>query len=229
MNDLNMHPPETNSMTTEDVVQYLRAHPDFLSEHSELLGVLTVPHPRHGNAISLTERQLQVLRGKIRQLEQKLAELIRFGEQNDVIGEKVHRLATSLLVAEGYDSKRRALFASMQEDFAVPHAALRIWDVPGQQEGEEFQPVSEGVRTFAEAMSRPYCGAPTNIEVLDWFGEMASHIRSVALAPLHRGNRVAGLLALGSEEAERFYSEMGTLYLERIGALVSAALLGETS
>ncbi len=227
MNDSNIHPPEANSMTAEDVAQYLQAHPDFLSEYSELLGVLTVPHPRHGHAISLTERQLHTLRGKIRQLEQRLAELIQFGEQNDVIGEKVHRLAASLLVAEGYDSKRRALFSSMQDDFAVPHVALRIWDAPVQRKGEEFQPVSEGARTFAEAMSRPYCGAPTNIETLDWLGEMASHIRSVALAPLHRGNRVAGLLVLGSEEIERFYSEMGTLYLERIGALVSAALLGE--
>jgi len=214
-------------MTTEDVVQYLRAHPDFLSEHSELLGVLTVPHPRHGHAISLTERQLHVLRGKIRQLEQKLAELIRFGEQNDEISEKVHRLATSLLVADGYDGKCRALFASMQDDFTVPHVALRIWDDPAEREGEEFQPVSEEVRAFVEGMSRPYCGAAANIEILDWFGEMAPHIRSVALTPLRRGNRVAGLFALGSIEAERFYSEMGTLYLERIGALASAALLLE--
>jgi uncharacterized protein YigA (DUF484 family) len=130
-------------------------------------------------------------------------------------------------VAEGYDSKRRALFASMQDDFAVPHMTLRIWDAPAKGEGEEFQPVSEGARAFADKMSRPYCGAPGNIETLDWFGEMAPHIRSVALAPLRRGNRVAGLLALGSEEPERFYSEMGTLYLERIGALASAALLAE--
>ncbi|MCL2162233.1 MAG: DUF484 family protein [Betaproteobacteria bacterium] len=214
-------------MTTEDVVQYLRSHPDFLSEHSELLGVLTVPHPRHGHAISLTERQLQVLRSKIRQLEQKLAELIRFGEQNDEISEKVHRLATSLLVADGYDGKRRALFASMQDDFAVPHVALRIWDASAELEGEEFQPTGEDVRAFADRMSRPYCGAPTNIEALAWFGEMAPHIRSVALTPLRRGNRVVGLFVLGSEEPERFYSEMGTLYLERIGALVSAALLAE--
>ncbi|MDR2881406.1 MAG: DUF484 family protein [Azoarcus sp.] len=216
-------------MTTEDVVQYLRAHPDFLTEHSDLLGVLTVPHPSHGHAISLTERQLHVLRGKIHQLEQKLAELIRFGEQNDVIGKKVHRLAMSLLVADGYDGKRRALFASMQDDFAVPHVALRIWNTPTEQEGEEFQPVSEDVRVFVEAMSRPHCGAPVNIEVLGWFGEMAPHVRSVALTPLRRGSQIAGLFALGSEEVERFYSEMGTLYLERIGALVSAALLPETS
>ncbi|MDR2207885.1 MAG: DUF484 family protein [Azoarcus sp.] len=212
-------------MTDEDIAQYLRAHPDFLCRHSDLFDVLTVIHPRHGHAISLTERQLHVLRGKIQQLERKLAELIRFGEQNDAISEKVHRLATSLLVAKSYDGKRRALFASMQDDFAVPHVALRIWDT--QTEGEEFQPVSEGVRAFADGLSRPYCGAPTNIEGLDWFGEMAPHIRSVALAPLQRGKQVMGLLALGSEESERFYSEMGTLYLERIGALASAALLPE--
>jgi len=224
-----MYSLETSSMTDEDVVQYLRAHPDFLSEHSDLLAVLTVPHPRHGHAISLTERQLHTLRGKIRQLEQRLAELIRFGEQNDEIGEKVHRLATSLLVAEGYDGKRRALFNSMQDDFAVPHVALRLWEALEAREGEEFQPVSETLRAFANEMSHPYCGAPANIEALDWFGEMAPHIRSVALTPLRKGKQVVGLLVLGSEETERFYSEMGTLYLERIGALASVALLAEDS
>jgi uncharacterized protein YigA (DUF484 family) len=218
---------ETDLMTDEDVAQYLRSHPDFLSRHSDLLGALTVTHPRHGHAISLTERQLHVLRGKIQQLERKLAELLRFGDQNDAISEKVHRLATSLLTAESYDGKRRALFASMQDDFAVPHAALRIWDAPVEREGEEFQPVDEGIRAFANGMSRPYCGASANIKGLDWFGEMAPHIRSVALAPLQRGKQITGLLALGSEEPERFYSEMGTLYLERIGALASAALLAE--
>lgn len=216
-------------MMDQDIEQYLRAHPDFLGRHSGLLDVLTVEHPQHGHAISLTERQLHNLRGKIHQLEQKLAELIRFAEQNDVIEEKVHRLATSLLVAQGYDSKRRSLFASLQDDFTVPHIALRIWDASVGQGGEEFQPVSEGVRKFAGEMSRPYCGPPANIEALDWFGEMASHIRSIALAPLWQGKQIVGLLALGSEEPERFYNEMGTLYLERIGMLASAALLTEIS
>jgi uncharacterized protein YigA (DUF484 family) len=220
---------ETDLMTDEDVARYLRAHPDFLSQHSDLLAVLTVTHPRHGNTISLTERQLHVLRGKIRQLERKLAELIRFGDQNDVISDKVQRLATSLLVAESYDGKRRALFNSLQDDFSVPHVALRIWGVSaeGERGGDEFQPVDEGIRAFANEMSRPYCGAPGKPEILDWFGEMASHVRSVALAPLPQGKQTAGLLALGSAEPERFYSEMGTLYLERIGALASAALLPE--
>jgi uncharacterized protein YigA (DUF484 family) len=219
--------PQSDPINPEDIVRYLREHPDFLAEHSELLARLTVPHPRHGQAISLTERQLLVLRGKIQQLEHKLAELIQFGEQNDEISEKVHRLGLALLEAHGYDGVRHALFNSLLEDFSVPHVTLRIWNSVLEHKEEDFTPVSDEVRLFAGKLPRPYCGAPGNVEVQGWFGEIAPHIRSVALMPLRRSAQVVGLLALGSEEGERFYNEMGTLYLERIGALAASALLGE--
>ncbi|THF63086.1 DUF484 family protein [Pseudothauera nasutitermitis] len=212
-------------MNADDVVRYLKDHPDFLAEHGELFTELTVPHPHGGQAISLAERQLHALRDKIRQLEGKLAELIRFGEENDEIGEKVHRLCVALLEASDYESLRHALFHNLQEDFAVPRVALRIWNSVITHEGEDFSEVSEAARFFAGDLRHPYCGAPGNIEIVGWFGEGAPHVRSVALVPLHRGAQVFGLLALGSEEAERFYAGMGTLYLGRIGDLVSTALL----
>ncbi|GHT84959.1 hypothetical protein AGMMS49960_02100 [Betaproteobacteria bacterium] len=215
-------------MNAEDIARFLREHPDFLTEHGEIFALLTVPHPDHGGqAISLAERQLHALRDKIRQLELKLGELIRFGEENDEISDKVHRMAVSLLEAHGYDGVRHALFASLLEDFNVPHVSLRIWNSVLARDGEDFSPVGEGVRLFAGNLQRPYCGAPGNIEVLGWFGEAAPHVRSVALMPLRRQAQVVGMLALGSEEAERFYIDMGTLYLERIGALACAALLGQ--
>lgn len=215
-------------MNADDVARYLRDHPDFLSEHGELFSELTVPHPQHGGqAISLAERQLHALRDKIRQLEIKLAELIRFGEENDEISEKVHRFAVLLLEAHGYDGVRHALFSSMQEDFAVPHVALRIWNSVLARGEDDFVAVDDSVRLFAGDLHRPYCGAPNNIEILSWFGEAGPHIRSVALMPLRRQTQVIGLLALGSEEPERFYPEMGTLYLGRIAELSAAALLGE--
>ena len=62
----------------------------------------------------------------------------------------------------------------------------------------------------------------SNLEIIDWFGEAAPHVRSVALVPLMRDNRAFGMLALGSEDGERFYPEMGTLYVSRIGEMVSA-------
>lgn len=211
-------------MNAADVARYLKDNPDFLAEHGELFTQLTVPHPHGGQAISLAERQLHALRDKIRLLEVKLAELIRFGEENDEIGEKVHRLSLVLLEAVDYESLRVSLFDSLREDFAVPNVALRIWNSVLSREGEDFAPVTEAVRFFAGDLRHPYCGAPVNLEVLDWFGEAAPHVRSIALMPLRREAQVFGLLALGSEEAGRFYPEMGTLYLSRIGDLVAAAL-----
>jgi hypothetical protein len=39
------------------------------------------------------------------------------------------------------------------------------------------------------------------------------------------GGACCGLLVMASEEPHRFYPELGTLYLERIGEMASAALL----
>jgi uncharacterized protein YigA (DUF484 family) len=50
--------------------------------------------------------------------------------------------------------------------------------------------------------------------------------RSIALIPLRRGVEPAsfGLLVLGSGDAQRFQSGMGTEFLERIAEIASAAL-----
>lgn len=211
-------------MNAADVARYLKEHPDFLAEHGELFTQLTVPHPHGGQAISLAERQLHALRDKIRLLEGKLAELIRFGEENDEIGEKVHRLTLALLEAEDYETLRHALFENLRDDFSVPSIALRVWNSVLTREAEDFAPVSEAMRFFAGDMRHPYCGAPVNLEVLEWFGDASAHVRSVALIPLRRDAQTFGLLALGSQESERFYPEMGTLYVSRIGDIVASAL-----
>jgi len=48
-------------------------------------------------------------------------------------------------------------------------------------------------------------------------------LHSIALVPLGQ-TAVFGLLALGSEDAKRFFPEMGTLYLRRIGELCAAGV-----
>lgn len=218
-----MRPPAP-TMNPDDIALYLQQNPDFFDANADLLAHLSVSHPMDGRAISLTERQIHALREKIRQLEAKFGEVLRFGEENDEIGEKVHRLAVALIEAEDFDGIRQAVLLHLLEDFAVPHTALRVWHGVPAREAVEFAPVSSDARTFASTLEHPYCGAPANDEVMGWFGESAGHIRSVALVPLRRGGEAFGLLVLGSEEAERFYPEMGTVYLGRIGDMVSAAL-----
>lgn len=212
-------------MNPQDIVDYLESHLEFFEENPDLLSRLTVPHPLSGQAISLTERQLLNLREKLSQVQSKLAELVRFGEENDVIAERVHRLSLSLLTASDFESVNFAVYNHLQEDFAVPHVVLRIWNSILKRPLPEFVEVSEELRFYAADLRQPYCGPARNEEVLAWFGESAVQLRSLALIPLRRDAQIFGMLALGSEDPERFFPEMGTLYVERIGDLVGAAVL----
>ncbi|TAK66051.1 MAG: DUF484 family protein [Betaproteobacteria bacterium] len=213
-------------MNAEDVVRYLQDNPGFFEDYAEVLAQIYIPHPHGGRAIPIAERQILTLRERSKKLEGKLAELIQFGEDNDAIGEKMHRLCLALISAGDMQGMLQALYYNLREDFAVPHAAVRIWGPDaGDLARPECAPVTQELRQYTAGLEHPYCGAGANAEVASWFGEAAAQLRSFACVPLRDGrNACAGMLALASEDLMRFYPEMGTLYLKRLGELASAAL-----
>jgi uncharacterized protein YigA (DUF484 family) len=208
-------------MKSEEVAAWLKEHPEFFERYAGELAEITIPHPHGGRAIPIAERQTLALREKNRQLETKLREVIQFGEENDAISEKVHRISTALLAASDIRGALNVVQLNLREDFAVPHVALRVWR--GGPDGlTEFAPVSDATRQFAGGIAHPHCGAAP-ADVAGLFGDAASHLRSFACIPL-RDTETFGLLSLASEDAQRFYPEMGTLYLARLGELVGAAI-----
>ena len=211
-------------MKSEDVAEYLKDHPEFFEQYADMLAEIYIPHPHGGRTISISERQIVTLREKSRQLESKLREIIEFGEENDAIGEKIHRLTLALLGARGVAGALSAVYLSLREDFAVPHVVLRTWRAGQRGELPEMAAVSAGIRDFAASLTQPYCSAQAMVDTGTLFGESAPHLRSFSYVPL-RDDGVFGLLALASEDPQRFYPDMGTLYLKRIGELVSAGLL----
>jgi uncharacterized protein YigA (DUF484 family) len=210
-------------MDAKDVAQFLKSNPQFFDQNPQLLESIYVPHPHGGRAIPLTERQIISLREKLRLLEAKLGEFVRFGEDNDAIGEKVHRLSLALLGAGEFAPTANALYFHLREDFAVPHVALRVWGTAVPDGMPEGSPVAAELQDKAAAMGAPLCGPAAGNPFLPWFREAEAHIRSIALVPLGQ-TRTIGLLALGSEDPQRFFAEMGTLYLRRIGELAAGAL-----
>lgn len=213
---------DTPAIQPELVADYLTRHPNFFNDFPALLADIHVPHPHGTHAVSMGERQLISLRDKVRLLENKLAELIQFGEENDSISEKLHAMTLALLAASTPGAVVAALNLHLRDGFAVPHYAIRVWNLVDSEQ-PITQPVAENVRDAVAAMSFPVCGALAVPEAREWFGEIASHLRSFAAIPLnHQGN--LGLLVLASEEPNRFYATMGTLYLTRLGQVVAAAL-----
>ena len=209
-------------MKADDVARYLKENPAFFETHADMLATIQVPHPHGGRAIPLSDRQMLGLREKNKALEARLAELLQIGEENDAIGEKLHRLCLALLAARDLQSVLAALYLHLHDDFAVPHSALRVWR--GHGTAPEFAPASDSLKHYATSLAQPYCGPSGLAEAATWFGDGASHVRSAAHVAL-RDKECFGMLALGSEDALRFYPEMGTLYLQRLGDVAGAALL----
>jgi uncharacterized protein len=211
--------------TTEQVADFLKQNPGFFEQHVDILMNLQIPHPHGGRAVSISERQLVAVREKAKILEDKLRELIQFGEENDALGEKVQRLACRLIAATSLDASLDTLYLDLLDHFAVPHVAVRLWNVAeSNPETKEFAAVAVEMRQFVANMAVPYCGHHAVYESQSWFGEAAAHLKSFALVALARDGLHIGVIALASEDPQRFYPEMGTLYLQRIGELLSHTL-----
>ena len=206
----------TDTTDASRIADYLTAHPDFYNQFPELLTSLRITHPHGTHAISITERQVLSMRDKVQMLEGKLAELIHFGEENDAISEKVHKLTLDIVAARDLSTLFSVLDQHLKQGFAVPHHAIRIWNTPEST-------VSDALKNEVGSQMHPSCGALRHAEAQEWFGEAAAHLKSFAAIPL-RGEHTVGLLVLASEDAQRFYPEMGTLYLDRLGQLVGATL-----
>jgi uncharacterized protein len=211
----------------EAIAEFLTRHPNFFNDFPTLLADLHIPHPHGTHAVSMSERQLLAMRDKVRMLENKLAELIQFGEENDGISEKLHALTLALLAARTPPEIVAALALHLREGFAVPHHALRAWNLTGDAVPGLTEPVAPALRDSVAAMAQPACGALAVNDASAWFGEVSPHLRAFACIPLRpaAGAEPVGLMVLASEEAKRFYPGMGTLYLERLGQLIGAALL----
>lgn len=208
----------------EEVALYLRDHPQFFTEYADLLADIQIPHPHGDRAIPISERQVMDLREKNRVLQDKLSELIRFGEENGALSEKMHRLALVLLKFTSWNDVLHGLNYNLREDFLIPHMALRIWGIAiDEQQGPELSKTGLDIHRLAESLLHPYCGSHILEEIRDWFGEEGGRLQSFAIVPL-RTDMTIGLLVLGSEESQRFYPEMGTIYLAQLGEMVSAAL-----
>jgi uncharacterized protein YigA (DUF484 family) len=215
-----------NDSMQNQVTAYLRDNPQFFEHNPGLLADMYLPSPHGSGTVSLAERQQLAQRDKIRVLEVKMSDLMKYGEENDVISSKIHRLSLGLLATQSFDVLIQLLIHTLREDFSIPHVALRIWTTPSDQSHsahEVFQPVDPELQSWTQGLAAPYCGHRPGLELDSWFGEDAAP-KSFAMTAL-RGEKVFGLLVMASEDEQRFYPEMGTVYVKRIGELVSAALL----
>ncbi|MES2049252.1 MAG: DUF484 family protein [Pseudomonadota bacterium] len=213
-------------MNSNDIADFLSDNPHFFEEHAELLGKIKLTSPVLGRAISLQERQMEVVREKHRVLELRLHELMSLGLENDGITSKFQHWTRSLLLARNDVELPHVLTRGLEDIFAVPHATLRLWNVAEDFSHTWFaQTVGEDVHVFAKGLSAPFCGKNQDFEAAKWI-DTEQVIASIAMLPLRLtpDSTTFGLLVLGSPDPARFTKEMATDFLAKIADTSSAAL-----
>ncbi|MEK8051164.1 DUF484 family protein [Ideonella sp. DXS22W] len=214
------------AITETDIANYLANTPGFFERHAELLASIQLTSPHGQRAVSLQERQMEMLREKIRGLEHRIIEMIRHGNENMAIADRLHRYTRAIMLVRYAGNMPEVLLSTLKHEFMIPQATLRLWGMDEAYDDLTFtQGVSEDTKAFVGSLALPYCGLNSGFEAVGWLEDTA-HVQSVALIPLRGGlaDEPFGLLVLGSPDPTRYTAEMGTDFLVRIGEVAGAGL-----
>jgi len=215
---------ETSELGASDqeqiIIDYLKAHPDFFSNHPEVLTALELSHSSGGNAVSFIERQVVTLREQAQQSKTQLEELIAVARENEQLNGRLHQLTLSLIDSVNFEEVVNSLENMLHDDFRAEAVELHLYS-SAEAQGES-NPDLDGFREFLDAKT-PRCGRLPRNQLEYLFGPQAADIQSSALIPIE-GEGLLGILAIGSHSEHRFHPGMGTNYLSRMGEIVSKTL-----
>ena len=213
-------------ITEADIANFLAHNPGFFERNAELLASIQLTSPHGQRAVSLQERQMEMLREKIKGLEGKIIEMIRHGQENVAIADRLHRWTRALMLTASAADVPEVLTRELMHQFMIPQSGIRVWGAADAFAEQPFAaPVSKDVQSLAASLTLPYCGVNSGFEAAQWLDDPASAM-SIAMIPLRHGAGVEafGMLVLASPDPTRYTADMGTEFLQRIGELASAAL-----
>ncbi len=213
-------------ITEADIANFLAHNPGFFERNAELLASIQLTSPHGQRAVSLQERQMEMLREKIKGLEGKIIEMIRHGQENVAIADRLHRWTRALMLTASAADLPEVLTRELMHQFMIPQSGIRVWGAADAFADQPFAaPVSKDVQSLAASLTLPYCGVNSGFEAAQWLDDPASAM-SIAMIPLRHGAGVEafGMLVLASPDPTRYTADMGTEFLQRIGELASAAL-----
>jgi uncharacterized protein YigA (DUF484 family) len=210
-------------LSEREVAEFLHHHPDFFSRHEELLIKMTLPHPQNGQAISLVERQVGVMREQKQQLRDQLQQLTLAARTNEQLMGRFQKMILSLIDSDNLDDAVAYISDALREDFHADAVELLLFDCASQansiaSDDGRLKPLShilEGRRTI--------CGHLREEQLELLFGKGGKEIASTVVIPLCEGDSkpCLGILAIGSIDANRYHPEMGTMFVNHLGAVMN--------
>ncbi len=221
--------PAPQSPSTEEVADFLKKNPDFFNQHSSLLLHLEIPHTQSGMAVSLVERQVQVLREQNQRAHKQLHELIEIARQNEELARRMHKLSLTLMDATEPKDIFKTLYDNLRKNFHADKVSVRLFAEPAfidTYAGPEFAGREAEEKPLFKTMLEtlePLCGRMKHQQRVFLFGDDGNEIASSVMVPLH-GQGWNGILSIGSFDPERFQPGMGVELLANLGEVLSFIL-----
>ncbi len=212
---------EIDSEQEAAIARYLLDHPDFFLRHEDVLEDIEVPH-RTGEAVSLLEHKIRMLQDKAARYQKQLQELIAVARENEQLNQRLHRLTLDLIGATTVEEVLAILQDELRARFNADAVELKLFST---EDLEEARVSEAGLAIFRKFMrtDKPTCGPLSGEKLKVLFGDQAGESGSAALIPI-RTSELAGVLAIGSRDRDRFHAGKGVDFLIRLGELVSLTL-----
>jgi uncharacterized protein YigA (DUF484 family) len=208
-----------------EIADYLAAHPDFFHRHPEALAAIDIPHPT-GDAVSLIERQVRTLREHATSYRGQLENLVSVARENDSLARRLHRLTLALIETQTFDEVLNTLQDELRDQFKADAVEMKLF-AADQLEAHAHEPGPALFHDFLER-ARPNCGRLAKAQLEYLFGSQAGETGSAALIPI-KAPPMAGVLAIGSRDPDRFNQNQSVDFLQRLAEVVSAKLQSASS
>ncbi len=218
---------DKNTISAEQVAQYLKEHPDFFINRDSLLEEITLPH-ESGKAISLLERQVKILRERSIESRHTLNALMENAKYNDQLFNVTRALILALLIEDDVSQIASATEANLNTQPGIDASAVilfktdHLYNVENTRlESTEF--LQDDFPTLLRDR-KTICKSIEKDTASFLFPHRGSSIRSVALCPIGR-ERMLGVLAIGNKAHDYFNADLDTLFLDFIGEVLESIII----
>ncbi|MCR8922513.1 DUF484 family protein [Dasania sp. GY-MA-18] len=213
-------------VTEEQVALYLKNHPGFFLKRDDLLCEIELAHSS-GEAVSLLERQVSLLRERNMDIRNRLNSLLDNARNNDRLFEKTKAIVLALLEAKSLDSIVNTFTRGLKNEFAMDFASLILFADPQSQRNSASRivPLDDAFHAIPGLLksNKATCGVLRPEELSFLFPNQHKEVGSAAVVPLSFGHSL-GVIAIGSKDAHYFRSSMGTLFLGYIAEVLNRIL-----
>ena len=216
-----MSTDKKNKVSNKEIAEYLILNPNFFKENPEVLNSIEIIH-ESGAAVSLIQKQVELLRSNYNSTTDKLMELLGIAKNNEDIFILTKELILSLINASSIEEIVALIEKSFVADFGAKKSKVLFFTESSKNlpKGRVKNPV-EATNILGNLLKpgKIFCGE-VNKEVAKFIFNRKTSVKEMALVPLNSSS-LLGLIALGSDQPGKYSDNKDTLFLDFIAEVVS--------